>query len=114
RPGLAIAMTVFALSALGLPPLSGFWAKFYVFKAAIDGGIAWVAVLALLGSVVAAYYYLRLVKVMWFDPAPGAVDAPAPEARAVAMGAALFSFPIVLVALAWIDPLARAAAMIAG
>ena len=113
RPGIALAMTAFSLSALGLPPFSGFWAKFYVFKAAIsvpDQLIQVAAVLGLVGSVVAAFYYLRLIKVMWFDPAPGSTDAPAVEARAVAIAAALFSFPIVMVALAYIDPAAHLAA----
>ena len=63
-------MTAFSLSALGLPPFSGFWAKFYVFKAALAAGplATWAAVVGLVGSVVAAFYYLRLIKVMWFDP----------------------------------------------
>ena len=61
--------------------------------------------------VVAAYYYLRLIKVMWFDPAPGATDHPPAEARAIACGLALFSFPLVMVALTWLEPLARAAAV---
>ena len=113
RPGIALAMTAFSLSALGLPPFSGFWAKFYVFKAAInvpDQLIQIAAVLGLVGSVVAAFYYLRLIKVMWFDPAPGATDAPAVEARAVAIAAALFSFPVVIIALTFIDPQAHLAA----
>jgi NADH-quinone oxidoreductase subunit N len=110
RPGLALAMTAFALSALGLPPFSGFWAKFYVFKAALGAGLVIPAVLGLVGSVVAAYYYLRLIKVMWFDPAPGAVDKPPIEAKAVAYVLALFSFPVVLLALVFLDPLAAKAA----
>lgn len=110
RPGLALAMTAFALSALGLPPFSGFFAKFFVFKAALGAGLVWPAVLGLVGSVVAAFYYLRLIKVMWFDPAPGAVEKPPVEANAVALVAALFCFPLVLVALAWLEPLALAAA----
>jgi NADH-quinone oxidoreductase subunit N len=113
RPGIALAMTAFSLSALGLPPFSGFWAKFYVFKAAInvpDALIQGAAVAGLVGSVVAAFYYLRLIKVMWFDPAPGRTDAPPIEARTVAIAAALFSFPVVLVALTFIDPQAHAAA----
>ncbi|HEX5380582.1 MAG TPA: NADH-quinone oxidoreductase subunit NuoN [Phenylobacterium sp.] len=113
RPGIALAMTAFALSALGLPPFSGFWAKFYVFKAAISVDyivIQVAAVAGLVGSVVAAFYYLRLIKVMWFDAAPGRTDKPAVEAHAVAIAAALFSFPIVMVALAFIDPQAQAAA----
>jgi NADH-quinone oxidoreductase subunit N len=47
---------------------------------------------------------------MWFDGANGSVDAPAPTARAVAFAAALFAFPVVLVALVWLDPAAKAAA----
>jgi NADH-quinone oxidoreductase subunit N len=110
RPGLAIAMTVFALSGLGLPPFSGLWGKYYVFKAAIGAGLAPVAVIALLGSVVAAFYYLRLIKVMWLDPTPGPTDAPPREAMVVTYGAALFAFPAVLIALVYLDPMARAAA----
>jgi NADH-quinone oxidoreductase subunit N len=114
KPGMARAMTAFSLSALGLPPFSGFFAKFYVFKAALDAGLAWAAILALVGSVVAAFYYLRLIKVMWFDSAPGAVEAPAFSARTIAIGAALFSFPVGLVALVWLDPLSKAAAAVLG
>ncbi|MDO9433241.1 MAG: NADH-quinone oxidoreductase subunit NuoN [Pseudomonadota bacterium] len=113
RPAIALAMSAFSLSALGLPPFSGFWAKFYVFKAAINVGdpmIQIAAVLGLVGSVVAAFYYLRLIKVMWFDASPGGTDAIPGEAKAVAIGAALFSFPVVLVALIYLDPLAKAAA----
>jgi len=110
QPGLGLAMTAFSLSALGLPPFSGFWAKVYVFKAAIHAGLAWPAVAGLVGSVVAAFYYLRLVKVIWFDPAEGATDRPAPEARVIAVALALFSFPLVMLALVFIDPLAAQAA----
>jgi NADH-quinone oxidoreductase subunit N len=114
KPGMALAMTAFSLSALGLPPFSGFFAKFYVFKAALDAGLAWAAIIALVGSVVAAFYYLRLIKVMWFDAAPGAVETPAFSARAIAIGGALFSFPVGLVALVWLDPLSKAAAAVLG
>jgi NADH-quinone oxidoreductase subunit N len=114
RPGIALAMTAFALSALGLPPFSGFWAKFYVFKAAIGAGLGPFAVAGLVGSVVAAFYYLRLIKVMWFDKAEGATDHPPVEARATAIALALFSFPLVLVALTWLDPLASTAAAALG
>lgn len=114
RPGLALAMTAFSLSALGLPPFSGFWAKFYVFKAAIGAGLGVAAVAGLVGSVVAAFYYLRLIKVMWFDPAPGAVDAPPVEARVIAITLALFTFPVVMGALVLLDPLAAAAAAALG
>ena len=110
RPGLALAMTAFSLSALGLPPFSGFWAKYFVFKAAIDVGLGWAAVLGLVGSVVGAFYYLRLIKTMWFETGDTKTDTPAFEVKTIAYGAALFSFPVVLIALVWLDPLARVAA----
>ena len=111
RPALAISMTVFALSGIGLPPLSGLWGKYYVFKAAAGAGLAPVAVAALVGSVVAAFYYLRLIKVMWLDPSPGITDTPPMEAKLVTYGAALFALPVVLIALIYLDPLAQAAAV---
>jgi NADH-quinone oxidoreductase subunit N len=116
RPGLALAITAFSLSALGMPPFSGFFGKFYVFKAALAAGplTTWAAVIGLVGSVVAAFYYLRLIKVMWFDPAPSDIsDEPAGGATAIAYVTALFAFPAVIVALIWLDPLSLAAAAFA-
>ena len=110
QPGIALAMTAFALSALGLPPFSGFFAKYFVFKAAIGAHLEWAAVAGLVGSVVAAFYYLRLIKVMWFDPSVGPVETPPLTAKTIAIVAALFSFPVGLVALHWLEPLALAAA----
>ncbi|PZQ57904.1 MAG: NADH-quinone oxidoreductase subunit NuoN [Phenylobacterium zucineum] len=114
RPALALAMTAFSLSALGLPPFSGFWAKIYVFKAALGAGLWGPAVIGLVGSVVAAFYYLRLIKAMWFDGSAGATDRPPLEAKAIAVGLALFAFPIVLIALTWLDPAAAKAAQAFG
>jgi NADH-quinone oxidoreductase subunit N len=113
RPALALAITAFSLSALGMPPFSGFFAKFYVFKAALAAGpfTTWAAIAALVGSVVAAFYYLKLIKVMWLDPAPGATDAPAGGATAIAYAAALFAIPVVWIALTWLDPLSLNAAI---
>lgn len=110
RPGLALVITALSFSVLGLPPFSGFWAKFYVFKAAVGAGLTPVAVAGLVLSVVAAFYYLRVVKTMWFDPPAGVTDAPLKTAKGVAYIAALFSFPVVLVALMFLDPLAMQAA----
>jgi NADH-quinone oxidoreductase subunit N len=112
RPGLALAMTAFSLSALGLPPFAGFFGKFYVFKAALAAGplTAWAAVVALVGSVVAAFYYLRLIKVMWLDPSPGQTDTPSGGAAAIALVAALFVCPFVMAALIALDPISMSAA----
>ena len=110
RPGLALCLTGLSFSTMGIPPFSGFWGKFFVFKAAIAAGFWPVAVFGLVTSVIAAFYYLRMVKTMWFDPSPGQVDATPMDAGGVAAAAALFSFPVVLPALALLDPLAKLAA----
>jgi NADH-quinone oxidoreductase subunit N len=113
KPGITLAMTVLSFSFLGLPPFSGFWGKFYVFKAALNAGLWPVAVAGLVLSVVAAFYYLRLVKTMWFDPPAGAVDAAPLDARGVAYAAALLSLGVVLV-LPFLDPAATVAAAALG
>ena len=110
RPALAIVITVLSLSLLGLPPLSGFWAKFYVFKAALASGHWQIAVFGLVASVPAAFYYLRIIKTMWFDAPLGRTDAPAPDAQAVAVASAIWSLPVVLLGLVALDPLAQTAA----
>ncbi len=56
-------------SLTGIPPLAGFFGKFFVFQAAIDGGYAWLAAIGMLNSAIAAYYYLRVVVAMYFEPA---------------------------------------------
>ena len=61
-------------------------------------------------SVVAAFFYLRIIKVMWFDPPAGEVDASPLETKGVAYAAALFSFPVVIVALGALDAAAKTAA----
>jgi NADH-quinone oxidoreductase subunit N len=71
RPALAAAIAIFMFSLAGLPPLFGFWPKLLVFNAAVDAGLFAVAVAAVVGSVVAAYYYLKIVKIMYFDEAAG-------------------------------------------
>ena len=112
RPVTTIALTILSLSVLGMPPLAGFWGKFYVFGAAADAGYWMAGAAGLVASVVAGFYYLRMIKLMWFDPAPDGTeltDASPVEAKTVAWLAAAFSFPIVMVALTWIEPLARAA-----
>ena len=67
RPGLAAAFAMFMFSLAGIPPLFGFWPKLLVFTAAVDAGYIILAVAAILGTVIGAYYYLRIVKVMYFD-----------------------------------------------
>jgi NADH-quinone oxidoreductase subunit N len=78
RPGLALAMALFMLSLTGLPPTVGLVAKIYVFRAAIDAGYMWLALIGVLTSLVSAYYYLRVVFVMYMQEGEGrALSAPA-------------------------------------
>src|SRR5205085_1026446 len=93
RPTLAFAFTVFLLAQAGVPFTSGFLAKFYVISAAVESRSYALAVIAMLAAVVATFFYLRLIVVMYGDPAPiadagGAEDAaevtPAPAGVASA------------------------------
>ncbi|WP_375391243.1 NADH-quinone oxidoreductase subunit NuoN [uncultured Sphingomonas sp.] len=71
RPGLAAAMAIFMFSLAGIPPLLGFNAKLAVFQAAVNAGLYPLAVVGFVASVIGAYYYLRVIKVMYLDaPAP--------------------------------------------
>jgi NADH-quinone oxidoreductase subunit N len=74
QPIVAASFATILLSMAGIPPMVGFFAKLYVFTAAIQGNLTWLVVVGVLFSVVSAYYYLRLIKIMYFD-AP-AEDAP--------------------------------------
>jgi len=112
RPVTAIAITVLSLSVLGMPPFSGFWGKFYVFGAAADAGYWMAAAAGLVASVVAAFYYLRIIKLMWFDAAPdqAPIDKSPVETKVIGWAAAVFAFPLVIVGLIWLEPLTRIAA----
>ena len=67
RPALALVMTLFLLSLAGFPPTGGFFAKFYLFRAAVERPeLIWLVVAAVLNSVVSVYYYLRIVVAMYF------------------------------------------------
>ncbi len=76
NPFMAIVMTILMFSLAGIPPLAGFWGKWYVFLAAIQGNLLTLSIIGVLASVVGAFYYLRIIKIMWFDePKVGFVPA---------------------------------------
>ncbi len=90
QPMMAFALLVFMFSLAGIPPLAGFWGKLYIFIAAVEAKLYVPAVLGVLASVVASYYYLRIVKVMYFDEPAEAFDRPVFGVnRAVAFAAAI-------------------------
>jgi NADH-quinone oxidoreductase subunit N len=76
-PWFGFIMLVIMFSMAGVPPFAGFWAKWYVLKEVIAAGHVWLAGLAVLFSIIGAYYYLRVVKIMYFDDA---IDVEAPRA----------------------------------
>ncbi len=77
QPGVSAMLTIFLLSMIGVPLTGGFLGKFYIFKAALDANLVWLTVLGLLNSAVAAYYYLRLIVMMYMhDPQEGTEGLP--------------------------------------
>ena len=91
QPAIAWMLAAFMWSLAGIPPLAGFMGKYYVFAAAIDAGLLWLAILGVLASVVGCYYYLRIIKLMFFDATEDALDQNDSFAlKAVASLAAIF------------------------
>jgi NADH-quinone oxidoreductase subunit N len=68
NPGLALAMTVFMFSLTGIPPTAGFMGKFYIFRAVVDADLIWLAIIGVLTSLISAYYYLRIIVIMYMRP----------------------------------------------
>jgi NADH-quinone oxidoreductase subunit N len=79
HPGLAAAMALFMLSLAGVPPLAGFVGKFYIFAAALDAGLVWLVLIAVLNSVISAYYYVRVIVAMYMQE--GGVEVERLSAR---------------------------------
>jgi len=76
NPMMALALAIFMFSMAGIPPLAGFFGKLYVFLAAIEAELYTLAVIGVLSSVIGAFYYLRIVKLMYFDEPADAFDRP--------------------------------------
>jgi NADH-quinone oxidoreductase subunit N len=83
NPAMAFVLTLLMFSLAGIPPLAGFFAKWFVFSAAIEAKLYALAIIGVLSSVVGAYYYLRVIKVMWFDEPTGEFARPAGELKLV-------------------------------
>ncbi len=92
QPMLALAMAIIMFSMAGIPPLAGFFGKFYVFMAAVNEGLYTLAIVGVLTSVVGAYYYLRIVKIMYFDEPAEAFDRGiGREISVILAGATIFT-----------------------
>jgi NADH-quinone oxidoreductase subunit N len=109
RTLMATLFTILLFSLAGIPPLAGFWGKWVIFREAVDGGLVWLAVLGGVAAVVAAGYYLRVIAAMWFAPARITLDRPSGATMATALVGSALSFPVLVVALGYLESLARAA-----
>ena len=99
NPMMALALTVLMFSLAGIPPLAGFWAKYFVFLAAVQAELYLLAIVGVLASVVGAFYYLRIVVLMWFhEPGTEGFLPMAGELRAVLTVTGLFTAFYVVVA----------------
>lgn len=95
RPLLALGLGSIMFSMAGIPFLFGFWGKFVVFQAAVGAGLAWLAAAAAVGSVIGAFYYLKIVKVMYFDEPAGTVQGKSDMAHEWLLAAcAVFVSPL--------------------
>ena len=98
RPGMGAAMTLFMFGFIGLPPAGLFIGKFYAFSAAVDRGWAWLAVVGAIATVVSIYYYLGVVRAMYFQPAAvGVAPAGGSPPRELALGTSVLLAVVVTI-----------------
>ena len=115
HPMMALALMIFMFSMAGIPPLAGFFGKWYVFMSALDAGLYGLAVVGVLSSVIGAFYYLRIVKIMYFDEAQQPLDgAVAGDLRLILYGSAIVTVLFFLGLSPIYDTAAAAAASLIG
>jgi NADH-quinone oxidoreductase subunit N len=112
RPMLALAMAMFMFSLAGIPPLFGFVPKLLVFNAAVEANLTWLAAVAIATSVIGAYYYIMIVKLIYFDePAPAFAETKEPVGAGLILLAALFVSPLGYLSWGPLEAVTRNAAM---
>jgi NADH-quinone oxidoreductase subunit N len=109
-PARAAALAILMFSMAGVPPLVGFFGKFYVLVAAVDAGLVWLAVAGVIASVIAAYYYLRIVYLMYFGEATEGLDGRMPLVHWGFLGASALAMVVGIVNLFGVEGMAAAAA----
>jgi NADH-quinone oxidoreductase subunit N len=110
EPGRALALAVLMFSLAGVPPLAGFFGKFYVLKSAVDAGLVWLAVAGVIASVIGAFYYLRIVYLMYFGEDAQALNGRMPMLHWLFLGGSAIAMVVGVINLFGIEPLAAAAA----
>ncbi len=108
---MALILTVLLFSLAGVPPTAGFFGKWYVFLAAVDQGLIWLAVAGVVASAVSAFYYLRIIWFMWFDePTPAFERDHGPALGLAAWGSAALMFPVLTIGMGYLRQIAETAA----
>ena len=107
---IAAAMTVLLFSIAGIPPVAGFWGKWFAFSAAWNAGLVWLVALAAIATVIAAAYYLNIIRVMWMAPPKAVYQTAGPAVIITAGIGALLCFPVLWVAIGWVEYWATLAA----
>ncbi|ARO15216.1 NADH-quinone oxidoreductase subunit N [Ketogulonicigenium robustum] len=110
QPARGLAVLVLMVSLAGIPPFIGFFGKLYVLQAAIDAGLIWLAAAGVVASVIGAFYYLRIVYLMYFVPAEGDLQAPADWPLRVALAVSALATALGALNLFGLEPLAAIAA----
>jgi NADH-quinone oxidoreductase subunit N len=113
NPPLALILSILFFSLAGVPPLAGFFGKWYVFVAAVEADLVWLAVVGAVMSVISAYYYVRVVWIMWFnDPAPAFEREQGAALGWTAALAAFLMFPGLVIYIGRLAAAARDAASV--
>jgi NADH-quinone oxidoreductase subunit N len=110
RPWIAAAMTVLMFSIAGIPPVAGFWGKWFAFSAAFNAGLTWLVLIAAIATVIAAAYYLNIIRVMWMAPPVASFQPAGPAVIATAVIAAALCFPVLFIAIGQVEAWATMAA----
>jgi NADH-quinone oxidoreductase subunit N len=113
-PLLALALTLCLVSLIGMPPAAGFMAKFYIFSGAVKHGLLWLVVIAVINSVISAYYYLRVVKVMWLGEPSSVEKVPSSGALRLALSISCLGVLILGIIPGYVMKLAELAARMFG
>ena len=110
-PVIAGAFTIALVSLIGIPPTAGFIGKLYLFNAAVQSDLAWLAVVGMVNSVVSAYYYLRIVRIMYLVPIEDKERVPSSMPMRLSLGIATLGILTIGILPGWLLKLAQGAVL---